>query len=137
MQDRPTAPELLAAVRDFLNREVIPVSDNHRLKFRAMIAANVLSIVERELAGEEERLREEWNRLATLDNLTSKSEMPTTLDELRTAIQTQRRELCARIQTGEADAGPWRIKVLAYAKSDVREKLLVSNPRFLAKVEGS
>src|SRR5438477_478855 len=66
MQDRPTSTELLAAVREFLQREIVPTLGDHRQKFRALIAANVLGVVERELAGEEERLRAEWARLGAL-----------------------------------------------------------------------
>jgi hypothetical protein len=132
MQDRPTAPELLAAVRDFLSQEVIPASGNHWLRFRALIAANVLSVVERELVGEEDRLRAEWERLVALVGPCAGSETPPTLDGLRAGIQARMRALCARVRAGEADAGPWRREVLAYARWAVREKLLVSNPRFLA-----
>jgi hypothetical protein len=137
MHDRPTAPELLAAVREFLNREVIPACGNHWLRFRALIAANVLSVVERELVGEECRLRAEWCRLVALVGSATGNERPSTLDELRAAIETCGRALCARIRAKEADDEPWRREVLAYARWAVREKLLVSNPRFLARMESS
>jgi hypothetical protein len=137
MQDRPTAPELLAAVREFLREEVIPSSGNPWLRFRALIAANVLSVVERELVGEERRLRDEWSRLVALVGPAEGSETPPTLDELRAGIQARSRALCARIRAGDADAGSWRREVLAYVRWAVREKLLVSNPQFLARVEAS
>src|SRR5262249_26322202 len=107
------------------------------LKFRALIAANVLRVVERELMGEEHRLREEWCRLVALVGPDGGSEVPPTLDGLRADIQIHSRALCARIRAGEADSGSWRREVLDYARWAVREKLLVSNPRFLARVEGS
>jgi hypothetical protein len=46
--DRPTAAELAAAVREFLEVEILPVLDDHRLRFRTLVAMNALSIVERE-----------------------------------------------------------------------------------------
>ncbi len=46
---RPTARELLASVRDFLAEDVMPATSG-RLSFHARVAANVLGIVERELA---------------------------------------------------------------------------------------
>ena len=49
MTDRPTAAELAAAVRAFLEHEILPTLDDHRLRFRALVAMNALSIVEREL----------------------------------------------------------------------------------------
>src|SRR5205814_252128 len=129
MQDRPTSTELLAAVREFLQREIVPTLGDHRQKFRALIAANVLGVVERELAGEEERLRAEWARLGALlggDADAPGAAPPGTLDELRAAIDARKRALCARIQAGEVDDGPWRLDVLAYARWAVEEKLRVA-----------
>ncbi|HET8628549.1 MAG TPA: DUF6285 domain-containing protein [Thermomicrobiales bacterium] len=133
MQDRPTATELLGAVRDFLQGEVVPALGEHRLRFRALIAANVLTVVERELAGEEGRLRAEWQRLGAL--LGAEDEAPPdTLDALRAGVDERKRALCARIQAGEADDGPWRLDVLAYARWAVEEKLRVANPRYLQRM---
>ncbi len=137
MQDRPTATELLAAVREFLQREIVPTLGDQRLRFRALIAANVLGVVERELPGEEGRLRAEWRHLLALDRAAGREEAapPATLDELRADIDARKRALCAAIRAGEADDGPWRIDVLDYARWSVAEKLRVSNPRQLAKYE--
>jgi hypothetical protein len=46
--DRPTAAELAEAVREFLETEILPVLDDHRLKFRTLVAMNALGIAERE-----------------------------------------------------------------------------------------
>jgi hypothetical protein len=48
VSDRPTGGELAAAVRDFLEAELLPVLDDHRLRFRTLVAMNALGIVERE-----------------------------------------------------------------------------------------
>jgi hypothetical protein len=48
MSDRPTAAELATAVREFLEEEILPTLDDHRLRFRTLVAMNALSIVERE-----------------------------------------------------------------------------------------
>ena len=48
MTDRPSARELAAAVREFLETELLPTLDDHRLRFRTLVAMNALSIVERE-----------------------------------------------------------------------------------------
>src|SRR5918996_2215920 len=50
MPDRPTAPELLEAVAEFLEREMLPLMDDHRMKFRTLVALNALGIARRELA---------------------------------------------------------------------------------------
>src|SRR5436305_3899196 len=49
MPDRPTALELLEAVRLFLETEVAKTAADPRLRFRALVAANALSIASREL----------------------------------------------------------------------------------------
>jgi hypothetical protein len=48
MSDRPTAGELAAAVREFLESEILPTLDDPRLRFRTLVAMNALGIVERE-----------------------------------------------------------------------------------------
>ncbi len=54
--DRPTPAELAEAVREFLEREILPTLDDHRLKFRTLVAMNGLAILQRELVSEEEGL---------------------------------------------------------------------------------
>ena len=45
MSDRPSAGELAAAVREFLESEILPTLDDHRLRFRTLVAMNALGIV--------------------------------------------------------------------------------------------
>jgi hypothetical protein len=60
MGDRPTALELLEAVNEFLAGEVLPLMDDHRMKFRTLVALNALGIAYRELAaGEDEGMSED------------------------------------------------------------------------------
>ena len=59
--DRPTAQELAEAVREFLQAEILPVLDDHRLKFRTLVAINGLGIAERELAATVAPREEDWN----------------------------------------------------------------------------
>jgi hypothetical protein len=49
MPDRPTAQELIEAVFEFLSGELLPTLDDHRLKFRTLVAMNALAIARREL----------------------------------------------------------------------------------------
>jgi hypothetical protein len=49
MADRPTSPELIEAVFEFLSGELLPTLDDHRLKFRTLVAMNALVIARREL----------------------------------------------------------------------------------------
>ena len=49
-QDRPTAAELVQAVREFLEHDVMTTSTDKRVQFHARVAANALGMIERELA---------------------------------------------------------------------------------------
>ena len=49
VHDRPSAAELVAAVREFLEGDVLPVVEG-RVQFHTRVAVNVLGMVERELA---------------------------------------------------------------------------------------
>ena len=128
MQDRPTVLELLAAVRGFLEEDIVPVLEG-RKRFHALVSANVLAILERELGGEEAALLAEWVRLAQL--LRAADERPPErLDALRAAVRTLNTDLAERIRRGEADAGPWAEAVRAHVRETVMGKLRVANPRF-------
>ncbi len=50
MSDRPTPDELAEAIEEFLANEILPTLDDHRLRFRTLVALNALGIVRRELA---------------------------------------------------------------------------------------
>jgi hypothetical protein len=50
MSDRPSAEELVEAVREFLEQEILPGLDDQRLRFRTLVAMNALGIAARELA---------------------------------------------------------------------------------------
>jgi len=134
MQDRPGATELLEAVRAFLEEEVVPALDGPR-QFHARVAANVLAIVGRELAGEEASLLAEWGRLAGL--LGRPSEPPPRLEALRAAVRDGTAALAERIRRGDADAGPFRHALRAHVRATVEDKLRVANPRFLKSAGGT
>jgi uncharacterized protein DUF6285 len=133
MQDRPDARELVEAVVSFLEREIIPTLSEPRLRFRALVAANVLTIVSRELASGDAALRQEWRRLAHLLGKTA-SEPPGRADELRNEVQALTRELCVRLRAGEADEEPLYGEAFAHAEETVIDKLRIANPRYLERV---
>ena len=58
--DRPTPQELAEAVREFLEREILPTIGDHRLKFRTLVAINGLGIAERELWATAEERELDW-----------------------------------------------------------------------------
>lgn len=132
MQDRPTYDELLAFLERFLDDEIVPNSEGAR-RFHARVAANVVRTVRRELEREDEHLAAEW---AGLDELLGAKERPPGRTALREAIRARNEELCERIRAGEADGGPFRRVVVSHVRKTVRDKLLVSNPRWLGIGEG-
>jgi hypothetical protein len=129
MQDRPTAIELLTAVREFLEQDVLPGLEG-RERFHGLVAANVLAIVARELADEETQLVAEWQRLRDLLGV-DETVPPGRLDGLRAGIDALTRRLCDRIRAGDADAGPFADAVRAHVRTTVVEKLRIANPRYL------
>jgi hypothetical protein len=128
MQDRPTYAELLEAVQHFLETDAVPALEGPK-KFHARVAANVLAIVRRELESEDAQLRAEWERLRELLGLAGGP--PTDRAELRRQVRQQTAELCERIRSGDADAGPWRSAVMAHVRQTVLDKLRVANPKYL------
>ena len=139
MQDRPTALELLQAIRDLLEQEILPSLTDARLKYQMLIAINALRMLEREVPDEAGRLRAELGALQELLGR-SRTDPPGDPALLRRCVLEANRELCERIRQGLADAGPWRQRVLAHVRSAVEEKLRINNPSrleaFLAEPPG-
>jgi hypothetical protein len=130
MNDRPTAAELIAAARHFLETELLPTLADARLKFQTLVAANVLSVAERELQTEEEQLLDEWQWLAAC--LHNGGEPPPRLAALRQAVRDGNTRLCEQIRTGAFDEPPAFTELAAQLRRLVERKLLVANPRYLA-----
>ncbi len=107
--DAPTAEELLEAVREWLERDVVPSVDG-RLAYHARVAANALAIVERELALGPAQAAAHRERLEALG----------VRDEA---------ELARQIRAGELDDRLDEVKAVVWAT--VRDKLAVANPRHL------
>jgi len=49
VSERPTPDELAEAIEEFLSGEILPRLDDHRLRFRTLVALNALGIIRREL----------------------------------------------------------------------------------------
>lgn len=127
MQDRPTANELIDAVAQFLAGELAPTLTDPRLKFRALVAANVLGIVARELQMSADLTRAEWHRLDALMGDDAPGE------NLQDEIDVMTRALCVRIRAGAADGGAFHDAAFAHVQQTLIEKLQVANPRYLER----
>lgn len=124
MQDRPTAPELLDAVRKFIATELLPTVSDARLRFRTLVAANLLDMLRRELALEPTLLHAQWQRLARL--LGNPDAVPADQAQLAAAVAAQQAALCTLIRSNRTPAGTF-----ATVTDDVRAKLEIANPRYL------
>jgi hypothetical protein len=126
MQDRPRADELAEAVREFIESEILPTIDDPRLRFRALVAANGLGILEREIAIGAPLVRREVGALMRL--LGHADAVPDDPGELRDRALDLNRELVRRIRDGDAPEG-----TLAHLLATVADKLLVASPRYLER----
>jgi hypothetical protein len=115
MQDRPTAAELLEAVREFLERDVMPAVEG-RVRFHSRVAVNALGMLERELRLGPELDAAERARLAALLGHEA---------DLRSLTV----ELAGRIRDGSLDDR--RDDVFAAVRESVRAKLLIANPDYV------
>jgi hypothetical protein len=121
MADRPDATELVEAVREFIEAEVLPVVSDPRLKFRVLVAVNALTIAQRDLQMGEELLSEE---VALLEKLGGSRASGTPRE--RSAALT--RELARRIRRG--DVPPGAIETL---RRIAELKLRAASPRYLER----
>ena len=116
-QDRPTAAELVKAVRDFLADDVQPALEG-RLAFHTRVAVNALGMIERELSvGPDLDAAERARAVALLGH-------DGELRELE-------RELATRIRDGSLDARSQEVD--DHVRATVRAKLEVANPGYLGE----
>jgi hypothetical protein len=108
--DEPSAAALVEAVREFLERDVMPATDG-RLRYQARVAVNVLGMVERELLLGPAQAAAHALGLAQLG----------LADEAA---------LAGAIRDGGL-AGDRLAEVTAFVRDTVRAKLEVANPRYL------
>jgi hypothetical protein len=125
MQDRPTAIELLKAAQEFCERDLQPALTG-RVRFHARVLQNVLGIIERELAGEEEALNNEWERLRHI--LHKDDTIPAMGSALADQVKRWNTELAAGIRAGAFDARS--DDLIDDLSATVAEKLAIANPNY-------
>jgi len=108
--DVPTAAQLLEAVREWLQADVLSATEG-RMQFDTRVAINVLAMVERELQlGREHEVahRDRLSRLGVADDAA----------------------LAEAIRSGALDDRLDEVRALVW--DSVRDKLAVANPKYLA-----
>jgi hypothetical protein len=130
MYDRPDIDQLLEAVRGYLQRDVVPAMQADRKQYyQALVAINVLGIIQREMQMNAEHLKAEWSRLNFVQNLSAP--FPADLAEARAALAERNRKLCEEISAGRYDYSPQRSALFEHLKVTTRAQLEVANPKFL------
>ncbi len=115
---RPTAAELLDAVREFLERDVLPALAADT-RFQCRVAINVLATIRRELELGPVFAERERERLATVLGGVGAAE---SLDALN-------RRLARAIREGSVDVdGP---ALRDHLRRTIEEALRINNPRWL------
>ena len=115
MQDRPTAPELLDSVAEYLFGELRPEVPREQ-RFKVLVAANLCAVIARELSAGD---RPDAEDTALFGELLGESH-----DDVRTAAA----ELSRRLRSGELDD---RLAELApRLEEHVRRKLAIARPGY-------
>jgi Domain of unknown function (DUF6285) len=120
-QDRPTAAELVEAVREFLERDVMAATEG-RVQFHTRVAVNALGMIERELTlgpGFADAERARARALLGRDDDTGSD----------ADLRDLEREVAAGIRSGSLDDRGHAVR--AHVRATVQEKLLVANPGYL------
>ena len=124
MQDIPDKATLLSAVRRFLKADLARAISDPGLRFRVLIAANVLGVVEREIKSEHTHHSAEVERLSLLlDGVDKDALMALHGDEARREALAPLYEL---LLGGEVEEEA----LFKHLKATLAEKLSVVNPRF-------
>ena len=116
-QDRPTAPELLAAVADFLREEATPALDrtDPRLGFQMRVAVNALAILEREA------------RLGPAADAAEQARLVTLLGHHGT-LEELNGELARQLRAGMRDESD--AMLMAHLGATTADKIAIANPKW-------
>jgi hypothetical protein len=133
MQDRPNKLVLLTAIARFLNEEARPALTDPRLGFRALIAANLASIVASELVTDEDHAADELLRLRAIFGVTG-SPLPARPRDRHAEASEWNARLAKLLQSG-APTDAELEKIRAHVLQTLRDKLSVDNPRFETSME--
>ncbi len=121
-QPRPSAPEMLEAIREFLTDELLSTLDG-RLRFLTRVSANALEVVERELVDGPAAADAERQRLLAL--LSAADDQ----DTGKATLTALSRELAGRIRDGSIDLDDPAL--IEHLKLTARADIAITNPKWL------
>ncbi|MCU0480183.1 MAG: DUF6285 domain-containing protein [Anaerolineae bacterium] len=129
MLDRPTAEELLDAVRMHIQTHIIPIiKQDRKLYFQTLVAINILRIVEREI-DKSGYLKSEWARINAI--LETTDSLPDSHYQLVKQLKAKNDELADGIRSGQFELSG---ALLDHLLETTTDQLTISNPDFLYKL---
>jgi hypothetical protein len=133
MHYAPDAPSLLNAIAAFLGDDIRPAIKAHdpALAFRVLIAESLCRIVAGELQSEDMLDMMELGRLKELlpEESAASEETGRSRTERHAALATLNAALAERLREGDVD-DTFGSETIDHLKQALREKLMVTNPRF-------
>jgi len=109
-------------------------STEGRVRYHALVASNLLAIVQRELDLEPAHLTAEAKGLASL--LAELSPAPESAGEkLSEFVRRGNERLCEDIRKGAFAAPQPRARLIRHLRATLQDKLATANPQFLARVQ--
>ena len=124
MQDRPTAPELLDALADFMRDRAANARDRWE-RFQFQVAANSLGVIKRELELDDGLMRDEWR---ALDALLGEEPAPGAQSAFRQRLRERNEALVERIRAGAFDESDAEARLLPYLWQTVINKARIASP---------
>ena len=125
MQDRPTSSELLAALADFLDNEMLPNTEGP-LQYRVRVASNLANILQREQEFGNQTLVRERTHLCRLLGISADELVPGTLVD---QVEDLNQQLVTNLEEGgfgaEFESAAWKA-LMAIA----RDKLAIVRPGY-------
>ncbi len=126
VQDRPTAVELLATLAEFLEQDILPTVPGS-LRYKTLVAKNLLGVLTRELEAGDGPLRHEC---ASLGELVGGATVADTDEERQALVAGHNAELQRRLLGDPLPARPFLLAARDALEAAVRDKLTVNKPGY-------
>ncbi|GBF43566.1 hypothetical protein LPTSP2_28680 [Leptospira ellinghausenii] len=144
MQYRPDTKELLAAIQDFMMKELLPkLEGDDLLSYKTLVSWNMLGVIAREIENSEytnlwseilnqklliSELESRYN-LESFQKLSKKEKYRVLYNWNQSLAQSIRNQSNSKTNSSKIDTSP-KGKVWNLVKFQLKENLSVSNPRF-------
>ncbi len=134
MYDKPDASQLLDTVAWYLQEKILPLlkDSDRRRYYETLVAINVLKIARREAVWEMIHLREEWQRLNFVQQVSTP--FPDDPITARAELAERNHRLCEDIIAGAYDYWPRQSALFEHLLVTTRAQLEVTNPDFLTRL---